>query len=237
VVPNGSGLNGPIQIFGDKCLDVTDGVDADGTKLQIWTCDFANANQRWIPVSGSTITWFGENKCVDLTDGNLTDGNQAQIWDCDVNNSNQKWNPIAVTTPKTFSIALRRDPSLCVAASANAANASVVVKICNPADPAQTWSDPQKTGQVVVFGSLCMSPAGSVNDGTKLVALPCAAGNAAQQWSHETGIINNHNSPKSCLDLTDSVDISGTQLQTWTCSLLTSTVDNTNQDWVVTDTF
>ncbi|KAF7336388.1 hypothetical protein MVEN_02187400 [Mycena venus] len=30
--------SGTVTIFEDKCLDVTDGVNADGTKLQIWTC-------------------------------------------------------------------------------------------------------------------------------------------------------------------------------------------------------
>ncbi|KAJ6544675.1 ricin B lectin domain-containing protein [Mycena vulgaris] len=99
VVPNGSQQVGPLKIFGDKCLDVTGGVDADGTKLQIWTCATGNTNQMWIPVSDSAITWSGKNKCVDLTDGNIADGNQVQIWDCDVNNSNQKWNAVPVTTP------------------------------------------------------------------------------------------------------------------------------------------
>ncbi|KAJ7678443.1 hypothetical protein B0H14DRAFT_2423324 [Mycena olivaceomarginata] len=32
-------VSGPaIQIFGNKCLDVTNGATADGTKMQIWTC-------------------------------------------------------------------------------------------------------------------------------------------------------------------------------------------------------
>ncbi|KAJ7187519.1 ricin B lectin domain-containing protein, partial [Mycena pura] len=99
VVPNGAAAVGTIQIFGDKCLDVTNGVDADGTKLQIWTCAAGNTNQLWVPLED--ITWSGKNKCVDLTNGNTTDGNKIQIWDCDANNENQLWNVRPLTQPKT----------------------------------------------------------------------------------------------------------------------------------------
>ncbi|KAJ6530922.1 ricin B lectin domain-containing protein [Mycena vulgaris] len=237
VVPNGSQQVGPLKIFGDKCLDVTGGVDADGTKLQIWTCATGNTNQMWIPVSDSAITWSGKNKCVDLTDGNIADGNQVQIWDCDVNNSNQKWNAVPVTTPTSFVISLKKNPSLCVAPSANAANASVVIEPCSAGSATQTWSDPRNSNQIVIFDNLCMSPATHINDGTKLILSPCITDNAAQEWSHETGVINNRNIPKSCLDLTDGNETSGNQLQIWTCSQFTGTTDNTNQDWIVTDTF
>jgi hypothetical protein len=38
---------GTIRIFGNKCLDVTNWVDQDGTKLQMWTCSSGNTNQQW----------------------------------------------------------------------------------------------------------------------------------------------------------------------------------------------
>ncbi|KAJ7855789.1 ricin B lectin domain-containing protein [Mycena leptocephala] len=109
VLPKGSNVVGTLQIFGDKCLDVTNGANTDGTKLQIWTCAAGNTNQMWIP-AGPTITWSGKNKCVDVTNGNITDGNQIQIWDCDVSNNNQNWNNIDVTIPKSFVISLKRTP-------------------------------------------------------------------------------------------------------------------------------
>ncbi|KAJ7442728.1 hypothetical protein B0H11DRAFT_490544 [Mycena galericulata] len=45
VVPNGNNAAGSLQIFGNKCLDVTNGVDADGTKLQICTCFSGNTSE------------------------------------------------------------------------------------------------------------------------------------------------------------------------------------------------
>ncbi|KAF8184064.1 ricin B lectin domain-containing protein [Mycena galopus ATCC 62051] len=80
----------PIKIFGDKCIDVKDGLDADGTRLQIATCVEGNKNQEWIFVQ-STLQWSGTNKCVDIPDGNMTDGNALQIYTCDDNSSMQRW--------------------------------------------------------------------------------------------------------------------------------------------------
>ncbi|KAJ7488170.1 ricin B lectin domain-containing protein, partial [Mycena latifolia] len=82
-----SGSN--LQIFGDKCLDVTNGATTDGTKMQIWTCAAGNTNQMWT-VSENTIQWNGHSLCLDLTDGSVTDGNLVQIWDC-TDGPNQQW--------------------------------------------------------------------------------------------------------------------------------------------------
>lgn len=38
---------GTVTAFGNKCLDVTNGTNADGAKLQLWTCTANNANQQW----------------------------------------------------------------------------------------------------------------------------------------------------------------------------------------------
>lgn len=39
---------GQVQLFGGKCLDVTDGANVDGTKLQIWDCSTnGNVNQQF----------------------------------------------------------------------------------------------------------------------------------------------------------------------------------------------
>ncbi|KAJ7642112.1 ricin B lectin domain-containing protein, partial [Roridomyces roridus] len=85
VVPKGKGVAGQLQIFGSKCIDVKDGVNADGTELQIWDCTAGNTNQLWIPIgTDDQIQWAGTDKCIDLTDGNLTHGTTMQIWTCDV---------------------------------------------------------------------------------------------------------------------------------------------------------
>lgn len=59
----GAGPVGQIQAFNKTfCLDVKDGINADGTKLQIWTCANGNRNQLWQVNGDNTINWAGSNK-------------------------------------------------------------------------------------------------------------------------------------------------------------------------------
>ncbi|KAJ7721911.1 ricin B lectin domain-containing protein [Mycena metata] len=83
-------LTGTIRTYDNKCLDVTNGNNVDGVKLQIWTCGTNNPNQQF-KVNRQTIEWAGSGKCLDLTDGNSTIGNPIQLWDCTDNNINQEW--------------------------------------------------------------------------------------------------------------------------------------------------
>lgn len=84
-------VGGTIQIYGNKCLDDTNGVTSNGNLLQIWTCGTGNPNQKFA-TSGSTIVWTGHNECVDLTNGLKTSGTRTQLWQCSAGNQNQVWN-------------------------------------------------------------------------------------------------------------------------------------------------
>jgi hypothetical protein len=89
----GGSQGGQVQIFGSKCLDVINGVNADGTKLQIWTCSTnGNVNQIWWYTGDNRLSWKDHGKCTDLTNGSMTDGNPIQIWTCTGGNANQVWN-------------------------------------------------------------------------------------------------------------------------------------------------
>ncbi|KAH8814760.1 carbohydrate-binding module family 13 protein [Flagelloscypha sp. PMI_526] len=84
---------GSVKVFGSKCLDVIDGKNVNGQKLQIWTCASGNKNQQWYytPWGDNHLAWTDHGRCMDLTDGKLTDGNRPQIWDCSNKNANQIW--------------------------------------------------------------------------------------------------------------------------------------------------
>jgi glucose/arabinose dehydrogenase len=69
---------GPIKGLAGKCLDVRGGVSADGTQIQIYTCNGGVA-QTWT-VSGSTIRALG--KCLDVNGGASADGTKIQLWTC-----------------------------------------------------------------------------------------------------------------------------------------------------------
>ena len=72
---------------GKKCLDVTDGVNSNGVKIQLWDClEEKNVNQRWdygplVAQFANHLSWSSHWRCLDLTDGDTTNGNRVQLWD------------------------------------------------------------------------------------------------------------------------------------------------------------
>lgn len=85
--------NGALTLYGGTmCLDVTNGANVDGTKLQIWQCYSGSTNQQWYWTTDNHLAWTNQGKCLDLTDGSQTNGNQVQIYDCTGGNANQIWN-------------------------------------------------------------------------------------------------------------------------------------------------
>jgi hypothetical protein len=105
-------FDGSTLKIGNKCLDVTDGVNQNGVKLQVWTCASGNPNQQFGHSGGNVlnqpndiITWLAHpSKCMDLTNGDITNGNQVwavyyewqtlnvqqiQLWTCAAGNTNQ----------------------------------------------------------------------------------------------------------------------------------------------------
>ncbi|KAJ7467726.1 ricin B lectin domain-containing protein, partial [Mycena latifolia] len=67
--------SGTLVLYGNMCLDVTNGVAASGVLLQIWSCTSQDANQLWTVSSTSgSISWTGMGFCLDLTKGVDADG-------------------------------------------------------------------------------------------------------------------------------------------------------------------
>ena len=83
-----------------RCLDVTDGINRNGTPLQVWQCtNTPGMNWRLIPTN---IPGYGTRyklqtqiggRCLDVPGGSLVDGVQLQIWTCSDGSGNaaQLW--------------------------------------------------------------------------------------------------------------------------------------------------
>ncbi|KAJ6568834.1 ricin B lectin domain-containing protein, partial [Mycena capillaripes] len=157
-----------LQIFGNKCLDVTGGATAAGTKLRIWTCTAGSVNQKWT-LSGNTIQWSGHSSCLDLSGGSLTNGNVMQIWTCN-GGANQKWS--RTTGPGTTAVTPPSPPSAstghkinpgassttCLTAATNANGAAVTVAPCN-GSTGQAWTQNGQT--LVAYGNMCLGACAS----------------------------------------------------------------------------
>jgi glucose/arabinose dehydrogenase len=80
---------GPIVGLAGKCLDVAGAASADGTKIQLYTCNNTGA-QNWSAQPDQTLRNPMTGKCLDVSQNNPADGQQIHIWDC-LGAANQKW--------------------------------------------------------------------------------------------------------------------------------------------------
>ncbi|KAJ6539760.1 ricin B lectin domain-containing protein [Mycena capillaripes] len=234
----------PITTFGNKCLDVTGGVNALGTKLQIWDCT-GGPNQKWINTLSRTFQWAGSDKCIDLTDGKITDGTPLQLYTCDGSNQNQIWGPAPNPDAEGPQIILGGNPQVqpapitgepfCVGAASNADGAPVVLLGCgvdnggpNPPNANFNWTAPfaPLTGQIKTFGDKCLDvTGGSTANGVKLQIWTCAAGNTNQMFTVNRQTVEWKGTGK-CLDLTNGNSTIGNPIQLWDCD-----ATNKNQEW------
>ncbi|MDI9835205.1 ThuA domain-containing protein [Streptomyces sp. KAU_LT] len=80
---------GEVRGVNGKCLDVDNAGTADGTKVQIWTCN-TTAAQRWTIGTDSTFRALG--KCLDIDNAGTADGTKIQLWTCN-GTAAQVWTP------------------------------------------------------------------------------------------------------------------------------------------------
>ncbi|MEU4560154.1 ThuA domain-containing protein [Actinoplanes sp. NPDC023936] len=81
---------GPIKGLAGKCLDVAGAATADGTKVQLYTCN-GTAAQSW---SRSGVSLRALGKCLDVAGGGTANGTKAQLWTCNGSGA-QSWAPQA----------------------------------------------------------------------------------------------------------------------------------------------
>ncbi|MCT4352280.1 RICIN domain-containing protein [Streptomyces sp. Je 1-79] len=89
-LPGGSpDRTGEVKGIAGKCLDVDNSQTADGTQIQLWTCN-GTAAQRWALPGDGTVRALG--KCLDVSGGGGADGTKIQLWTCNGSGA-QTWEP------------------------------------------------------------------------------------------------------------------------------------------------
>ncbi|MEU6306216.1 carbohydrate-binding protein [Streptomyces chartreusis] len=83
----GGSRSGAVKGVNGKCLDIDNAGTADGTKIQIWTCNNSGA-QHWTVGTDNTLKALG--KCLDISEGANADGTKVQLWTCNTTGA-QKW--------------------------------------------------------------------------------------------------------------------------------------------------
>jgi len=86
----GGGAVGPLRgAASNRCLDVPNSTQTDGTFLQIYDCS-GGANQQWTLTSSGALTIYGGAKCLDVPGHAKTAGTRVEIWSCN-GGTNQQW--------------------------------------------------------------------------------------------------------------------------------------------------
>jgi chitinase len=83
----GSGKTGAITGYGGKCVDVAAASSANGTAVQLYTCNGTGA-QQWTVASDGSLQALG--KCMDVTSAGTANGTKVQLYDCNGTGA-QKW--------------------------------------------------------------------------------------------------------------------------------------------------
>jgi glucosylceramidase len=83
----GGSSAGPITGLAGKCVDVAGGSTANGTAVNLYTCN-GTAAQQWTRAADGSLQALG--KCLDVTGPSTADGAKVQLWDC-TGGANQKW--------------------------------------------------------------------------------------------------------------------------------------------------
>jgi glucosylceramidase len=75
----GTPHTGAITGYGGKCVDVAGANSANGTQIQLYTCNGTNA-QTWTVGTDGTIRALG--KCMDVAAAGTANGTKVQLYDC-----------------------------------------------------------------------------------------------------------------------------------------------------------
>ncbi len=75
----GTSHTGAITGYGGKCVDVASASTANGTQIQLYTCN-GTAAQSWTVGTDGTIRALG--KCMDVSAAGTANGTKVQLYDC-----------------------------------------------------------------------------------------------------------------------------------------------------------
>src|SRR5690349_23375244 len=80
-------ITGQITGYGGKCVDVAGASSANGTQVQLYTCNGTGA-QQWTVADDGTVRALG--KCLDVAAAGTANGTKVQIYDCNGTGA-QQW--------------------------------------------------------------------------------------------------------------------------------------------------
>jgi beta-glucosidase len=213
VVPATAGVpTTPLVGYQGLCLDVASADNADGTAVQVYTCN-GTAAQQWTEESDGTVHALG--KCLDVTGGGTTNGTAVDLYSCNGTGA-QQWRPQTDGT-------LRNPASGRCLDDTGSGGSGTKVQIWDCSGAAnQVWISPAGgstgigTGPITGYQGLCVDVRSANSaDGTPVQVYTCNGTNA-QQWTVEAN--NTVQALGKCMDVSGAGTANGTLVQLYTCN-------------------
>jgi hypothetical protein len=135
--PVASAATGGTVTIGGKCLDDADFGTANGTVIQIYSCNGSSA-QNWAWNSDGSVTVtpsVGTTKCLDVTGGSNATGAPVQLYDCNAGAA-QRFKAL----PDGTIYSIPSGKCLGVQGGSIANNARIGLASCDPSQATQKWS-------------------------------------------------------------------------------------------------
>ena len=205
----GGGASGAIHAPGGKCVDVAGGNSASGTRVQLWDCNGASA-QNWTVASNGTLQALG--KCLDIIGNGTAPGTKVQLWDCN-GVGGQQW------VPQANGSLLNPQSGLCLDDPGGNTTDGTQLQIwnCNNLWP-QVYQLPGRAllGAIGAPGGKCVDVQGANSTSGTPVQLYDCNGTAAQTWTVASdGTLQ---ALGKCLDIIGNGTAPGTKVQIWDCN-------------------
>jgi lysophospholipase L1-like esterase len=199
-----------------KCLDVSGGNTANGTPVQIWTCNHSAA-QTWTPYSDGSLRALG--KCLDAVSGGTSNGTLTDLYDCNGTGA-QVWQSYNGGYRNMVSGRCLDDPN-----SSATDGTRLVIWDCN-GGANQKWTPHPPAPVTSGIAGKCLDDfGGAAANGTKADLWDCN-GTAAQRWSVSGGSVQING---KCLDITGGSTADGALVELWDCT------GGGNQVWNITN--
>ncbi|WP_434391382.1 RICIN domain-containing protein [Melittangium boletus] len=168
-------VTSPVKGLAGKCLDVSGGNTASGTRIQLWDCN-GSAAQNWAFQADGTVRSFG--KCLDVSNSGTADGTVIQLWDCN-GSAAQQW----LHTGANDLVNPQANKCLDVSGGNSASGTPLQLWTCN-GSAAQKWTAnvrPVNSRRTVVYyqtqyaNGVYVSPLGLTNNNTRVTDVIVAA--------------------------------------------------------------
>ncbi len=198
--------SGEVIADGGLCLDARGAAAADGTAMQIYTCNHSSAQQvTYTPVNQVQVL----GKCMDAANGGTANGTLVQLYDCN-NTGSQTW--VAQANGEL----LNPQSGRCLAVpGGNTSPGAVQLQLqdCD-ASAAQSWKLPP--GPLTGPGGLCTDVAGADPSSATAVQLYGCNRTDAQRWS--TPGDSTVRAFGKCLDVRNGGTANNTPVQLFDCN-------------------